>query len=110
MIALKRWLKILLRIDPLVGMYVVNGNLVGVIHCRMPNEPLYLVRYFWTGNRGSVFEELLPLTGHDLDKVSFYYSRKEAVRLLEYRQQFQPKPKPKNRWEPPAPIQEVSSE
>jgi hypothetical protein len=83
----KRWLKLLLRIDPLVGMYFVYYSQIGIVLGRIQGgaEPKYLVRWL------AVKFENYPVVELSRDflytQYAFFYSRKEAERWRDWRYQ-----------------------
>jgi hypothetical protein len=102
-----RLLKIFLRIDPLVGMYIVNGSSLGIILGRIETgaEPKYLIHYFCGSAPGQErpFEhsDVETLPAPHMYRWAFFYNRKEAERWRDWRDQL-PRRK-EQQWEPPQP-------
>jgi hypothetical protein len=115
----KRWLKILLRIDPLVGMYFVTyvsgahppnmGMVVGRIETGA--EPKYLLRYFcmegwdWPGDD----DLIVDLWSKNGCWCTLHETRKEAQEWWEWRsnnaarQRLAARDAAPDSWEPPRP-------
>jgi hypothetical protein len=107
---MKRWLKRLFGIDPLVGMYVLNGYCVGRVLSRIrTHEGLsYLVRYSWrdeAGREGNVWNEC-SIQNVATGGLGFFASRKQAERRRDWLVEFHKK-SGRRQWEPPQPIKEM---
>lgn len=82
----KRWMKILLRVDPLIGMFIVNYPVIGIILDRIEtgSEPRYLAHFFNSTGDEKIFENhflmCLPLTGDARAHWDLFYSLEEAQR------------------------------
>jgi hypothetical protein len=88
---MRRWIKMLLGMDPLVGMYLVHQSCIGIILGRVETgaEPKYLIHWFCGAAPGELraFEhcavESLP---NPMYMWAFFYSRKEAERWRDWRE------------------------
>jgi hypothetical protein len=95
----QRWLKILLRIDPLVGMYFASGTGIGRILARV-QDGKYLAIWFW--ERGETLENRCVMELCYYPAMRFFYIRKEAERWRDWQRTL---PKPAE-WKPPQPVRE----
>lgn len=90
--AFTRWLKMFLRIDPLVGMYFVSYPVYGIVLARIQTPARYLIHIYNPTGDGKIFENHLVSTldsHHD-----FFYSLEEAYRFWEWVDDAKPRPQP----------------
>lgn len=113
---MKRWIKHFLRIDPLVGMYVLNCDCVGRVLSRIESHdrPVYLVRYFWCGADGKDKNVFGVCCIDDFFEYmqrgnvpEFFNGRKQAEQRRNWLMQFHEKSGRLRQWQPPTPIKEM---